>query len=341
MSKHELWELQQMQAMPLDVKVALTRERIRNWYKGWDGQIYLSFSGGKDSTVLKHIVDDMYDDIPSVFVNTGLEYPEVQRFAMAQKNVITIRPKMGFREVITKYGYPIISKEISQKISEARSAINNGNTGARAVKHFNGEIQGRYDYSRYKHLISAPFMIAADCCYKLKKKPAQQYEKETGRKMMLAMMTEESYLRQQNWVLNGCNAFEMKRPRSTPMAFWTEQDVLHYIIQNDLKIASVYGEIKLKQTNQLQGQINLIDQIGYEDGDKLQCTGCQRTGCVFCGFGCHVQKGKNNFQRLKETHPKQWAYCIGGGEYKDGLWQPNEKGLGMAKVLDFIGVKYE
>ena len=74
---------------------------------------------------------------------------------------------------------------------------------------------------------------------------------------------------------------------------------------------------------------------------KLYTTGCDRTGCIFCAFGVHLQKEPNNFQRLKETHPKQYEYCINGGETVDGKWQPSKEGLGLGKVLDYIGVKYE
>ena len=79
-NKHESWELAQMQSLPLEAKIRMTQQRIRGWYDYWGGQVYVSFSGGKDSTVLKHIVDGMYSDVPAVYVNTGLEYPEIQSF---------------------------------------------------------------------------------------------------------------------------------------------------------------------------------------------------------------------------------------------------------------------
>ena len=58
-------------------------------------------------------------------------------------------------------------------------------------------------------------------------------------------------------------------------------------------------------------------------------------------FGCHLEKEPNRFQRLKETHPNQYRFCIGGGEMVDGKWQPNKEGLGLGKVLDYIGVNYK
>lgn len=89
MNRHTKSDLLQMQSLPLKIKVQMTERRIFDWYDYWQGDVYLSFSGGKDSTVLKHIIDNMGLGIPSVFVNTGLEYPEIQKFAMSQPNVTT------------------------------------------------------------------------------------------------------------------------------------------------------------------------------------------------------------------------------------------------------------
>lgn len=119
-TKHSKGDLQQMQSLPLKIKISMTERRIFDWYDYWQGDVYLSFSGGKDSTVLKHIIDNMGINIPSMFVNTGLEYPEIQKFAMSQPNVTTIRPKMRFDEVVKAYGYPIISKEIAKNVYYAR-----------------------------------------------------------------------------------------------------------------------------------------------------------------------------------------------------------------------------
>lgn len=124
MNKHLPHDLKQMQSLPLEAKIRMTKERIEAWYESWwryeiydkatgktrfvtfdnrdysatppmketefiesaiPGAVYVSFSGGKDSTVLKHIVDSMYSDVPAVFVNTGLEYPEIQHFVRETK----------------------------------------------------------------------------------------------------------------------------------------------------------------------------------------------------------------------------------------------------------------
>ena len=72
--KHEIWELKQMQSMPLDIKIKMTEHRIRDWYDYWGGEVYVSFSGGKDSTVLLDIVRRLYPDVEAVFINTGLDF---------------------------------------------------------------------------------------------------------------------------------------------------------------------------------------------------------------------------------------------------------------------------
>ena len=115
-------ELRILQALPLDMKVARTKQRIREWVDYWGKEhVCVSFSGGKDSTVLLHIVREMYgDEIPAVFVNTGLEFPEIQSHVRNFPNVVILRPEMNFRDVITKYGYPVVSKEVSQVVAETR-----------------------------------------------------------------------------------------------------------------------------------------------------------------------------------------------------------------------------
>ena len=342
MAKHEAYELKQMQSLPLDIKIRMTKERIKQWYEHWDGMVYVSFSGGKDSTVLKHIVDSMYDDVPAVFVNTGLEYPEIQKFAMSQKNVVTVRPEMRFDEVIKKYGYPVVSKEVAKKVHYFKK----GSEWTR--KYFDDSAVdadgrlSRYRVSnRWKKIVDAPFEISSYCCDVMKKKPAKKYTKESGRKPIVGTMATESQLRYYHWLENGCNAFENKFPQSQPLSFWTEQDVLQYIKKYNVPYCSVYGDIvPVDDGEQFDGQLTTFDVLNDYDGTLLKTTGCDRTGCIFCMFGCHLEKEPNRFQRLKETHPRQYEYCIGGGEYVDGKWQPSKEGLGLGKVLDYINVKY-
>ena len=296
-------------------------EKIKSINKQYnlEDNAYISFSGGKDSTVLVDLVKNKcgYDYIPAVFIDTGLEYPELKEFARDRADEI-LRPKMSFVEVIKKYGYPIISKENAAKISEIRTTKSDKlkNNRLYGDSNGNGKLPNKYQY-----LTEAPFKISSKCCDVMKKRVVHKYESQTGFKPFIGTLAEESRLRKTTWQKQGCNAFLASRPVSTPLAFWTERDILAYITQENLEIASVYGDI-IKN-----------------DKGEYELTGCQRTGCVFCGFGCHLEGEPNRFQRLAETHPKLYDYCINGGEYdENGMWQPNVRGLGMGKVLDYIGV---
>lgn len=319
-------ELKMLQALPLDLKVRRTQQRIREWvdYFGKDG-VYVSFSGGKDSTVLLHLVREMYgNDIPAVFVNTGLEYPEIQRFVRGFENVEILTPKKNFREVISEYGYPLIGKEVGTLVGSLRIARAAGKNieEFERYKKLKGTLIDKntgklsaYNRPKYFPLLDADFNVSDRCCSVMKKAPAHSYETHTKRKPIIATMAQESRLREQKWLLRGCNAFD-GHTSSNPMSFWTEQDVLQYIKENNLEIASVYGDIV--------------------DNGKcgLKCTGCHRTGCIYCGFGAHLDK-ESRFVRLKQTHPKHYDFCINGGAYDEhGIWKPNADGLGMGHVFD-------
>lgn len=326
-------DLIMLQALPLEVKVRMTESRIREWVSeyGTSG-VYVSFSGGKDSTVLLHIVRNLYPDVEAVFVNTGLEYPEIQQFVKTFDNVTILHPKMRFDEVIKTYGYPIISKDVSQQIYEVNASSIKNRCDKRETPPYKRRFNVDSDYCRkypafsiekYKRLLDVDFGISHKCCAVMKKNPAKDFEKTCGKKPIVATMASESRLRQTQWLNKGCNAFDSKRQISAPMSFWTEQDILQYIKQNGIPIASVYGDIV------------------YKDDGKLYTTGCKRTGCIFCAFGCHLEKEPSRFQRLKQTHPRQYEYCIGGGGYdEDGIWKPNNDGLGMKHVFDELNKLY-
>jgi 3'-phosphoadenosine 5'-phosphosulfate sulfotransferase (PAPS reductase)/FAD synthetase len=326
-------ELKQLQALPLDVKVLRTQQRIREWVRhyGVNG-VYISFSGGKDSTVLLHIARKMYPEIEAVFVNTGLEYPEIQRFVKMFPNIRILYPEMTFKDVLAKYGYPVISKETSHLVGTAKRSPE----GKTAKAYFDGVTKGRYDQSRYKPLIGMDFRVDDRCCAIMKKKSIHRYGKMSDKVGITAQMAAESRLRETKWLKAGCNAFEADDPISNPMAFWTEQDILLYIKTRNIEICSVYGDVVYDCDEPEQERFSDVTTL------KLKTTGCSRTGCMFCAFGAHLEKGETRFQRLARTHPKQYAFCIGGGAYdpSDGLWKPNEDGLGLGHVFDEINKVY-
>ena len=117
---HTAERLKELQALPLDRKIQISQARIIEWYQRNHGNVVVSFSGGKDSTVLLHMVRTLYPDVPAVFSNTGLESPELQRFVRTFQNVQIVAPKLRFDQVISKYGYPLIGKEVAEAIYYAR-----------------------------------------------------------------------------------------------------------------------------------------------------------------------------------------------------------------------------
>lgn len=378
--------LAELQAMSLDEKIEVTQDRIEDWYMQFSGKVYVSFSGGKDSTVLLHLVREMFPDVPAVFCDTGLEYPEVRQHVREMKNVVILRPKMTFPEVIRTYGYPMVSKEVAEAIYYARripkknkqhyketvrrrkdlsgkrvtvqtenehtsEGIITTNVKTKTGRTHRTPLRGGYAKSRYnkekwfKLAVYAPFRISHYCCSVMKKQPMKKYHTESFRVPIIGTMAEESNLRRQAWLRHGCNAFHAKNQKSQPMSFWTEQDVLEYIRRFRLKIPSVYGDI-------------------VEDGCRLCTTGCQRTGCTFCAFGAHLEKGESRFQKLAKTHPKLYRYCIDGGQWVDNpdydptiskepneigwiewnprkLWVPSKDGLGMGNVFDLANAIYD
>ena len=195
--------------------------------------------------------------------------------------------------------------------------------------------KSQYSQEKYKFFLEAPFEISNMCCNVMKKEPVHKYTRKTGRMPITAQMASESRLRTQKWVQNGCNGFEMKNPISNPMAFWTEQDILEYIVKYNIPICSVYGDIveDYEKVGQVEGQMSLSD-FGLKDCKPkipLKTTGCSRTGCMFCGYGCHLEKSPSRFEKMKETHPKTYEYIMkpwedGGLNYKEVIDWINENG---------------
>lgn len=303
---HDKERLKELQALPLWRKIQITQARIIEWYNYFNGQVYISFSGGKDSTVLLHIARKIFPDISVVFSNTGLEYPEIQSFAKLQ-GAQFVYPKMKFTDVIKTYGYPIISKEVSEAIYYARRINSRESTwkqlellGKRPSENrknywesvsmhqpkittenmgsSNGKNKSHYNKEKWLSIArDMPFLVSHYCCTVMKKSPLGIYQREYKQNPILATMAEESRMRKQAWIRHGCNAFDSKKKSSQPMSFWTEQDVLEYIQYYQVDICSVYGDIE------------------QDKNGKLHCTGCQRTGVYFADLVVILRRAKRDF----------------------------------------------
>ena len=210
------WQLDQRQGQPLEIKIQMSKARIRQWYEHWDGEVFVAFSGGLDSTVLLHLIRSIYPNTSAVFHNTGLEFPEIVKFVKETDNVHWTQPKKRFPQVIEEYGWPVVSKRISRYIHDAMTLEPTSKTAHLRLTGYTSKGDYRPSYmisKKWRFLIDAPFPISHRCCDFLKKNPAKEAEKLYGAPY-LGMTTEEGDQRAQTYLRYGCNIYDSKRPRS-------------------------------------------------------------------------------------------------------------------------------
>lgn len=253
----------QRKYLPYEAKLQLAKRRILEWYDYWNGMVYLSYSGGLDSTVLLALIRmTLGEDIPAVFCNTGLEYPEIVKFARSAADYgeyEEIRPEKSFRQVILEEGYPLISKESACKIRKLRHQ----NLSDRYRNYLlNGDERGKFGMlpKKWQKYIYAPFEISERCCDIMKKKPFTRYVKKTGRQPFMGITQDESFRRAHQYAKTGCNIYEGSIIKSQPLGPWTKQDVLRFVYEHRgmpivihngktfiFDICSIYGEVNLNQ----------------------------------------------------------------------------------------------
>lgn len=286
--------LRERQSWTLEQKIdhALgTIEAFVNRMGGVD-KVYVSFSGGKDSTVLFHLARRLYPDILGVFCNTGNEYPDIIRFVRKAQaegaNIQIIRPKLTPREVWAKYGFPLVGKEISSYVHAVRVNPNSKVAQLRLSKDTQFGISNKWRY-----LVNEPYETHNICCTKLKKDPMHRFGKESSRFPIIGVMASESKRRETDYIANGgCNYFDGNTPKSQPLSIWLEDDIWAYIDRFNLLIAEIYHK------------------------------GAQRTGCMGCGFGAQFADD-TRFRVLYENYPKCYDmvmnYTNNGVTFREAL----------------------
>ena len=138
--------------------------------------------------------------------------------------------------------------------------------------------KSQFNKERWLPMVYTPFMISHYCCAKMKKGPMSKYQHQSGLYPVIGTLAAESRLRKQGWIKHGCNSFDSKKPSSQPLSFWTEQDVLTYIVKYNVTIASVYGDI-VHVDQQTGAEYSAVDMFG-NIGCNLKCTKCDRTGQI-------------------------------------------------------------
>lgn len=292
----DLKELKYRQSWSLEQKIDHAVGAIEAFKSKTGRPLYVSFSGGKDSTVLLDLCRRFIDSKQkAVFNNTGNEFPEIIRFVRGSANVTVISPKISVRKVIEEIGFPLISKEQALYIRQAKTTKSKKLLDIRlygspmSKKRKIGKIP-----EKWKFLISEPFMVSEKCCDILKKRPFRAYEKQTGELPILGVMAGESRLRQQSYIARGgCNSFKKNFEACYPLSIWTENDIWDYIHRFNVSYCPIYD-----------------------------FRGCNRTGCMFCGFGAHLEK-ESRFDLIYRLHPQIYRavmnYSNSGVSYKDAL----------------------
>lgn len=253
--------------------------------------VYVSFSGGKDSTVLLDLARRFVDkNIPAVFCNTGNEWPELIRFVRKTENVVFIHPHVSIKQIYEEKGFPLVSKEVSNMIWRLRHQHSEAQR-----RKFLAPKRTDHDHAlakKWRYLVDAPFDCSQVCCDFLKKKPFKEYDKQTNSRGIIATLAEESRLRTLVYLKRGgCNSFNKYKTASYPLSIWTENDIYKYISKYSIKLCHLYYE------------------------------GFERTGCMACGFGLQYDNGRlDNLKRLQpRLYDKFMSYTNNGVTYKEAL----------------------
>jgi 3'-phosphoadenosine 5'-phosphosulfate sulfotransferase (PAPS reductase)/FAD synthetase len=272
---------------PLDYKIMLAKRRIQTAINKYgEENCYISFSGGKDSTVLSHLVSSMGYKLEHVYSNTRLEYPECVKFSREWcKNndvkLTMVLPEMLPLDVWKKHGYPMFSKEVAELLERMRLGYKCHPKKIKKVKGFLEKLGYTGDPSDKDKvqvfLKRKGLKISSKCCYYLKKKPMKDWQKKSGKKVaIMGVRAEESQVRRTVWVRKGCIYETKDQVVVNPIIFFTHKDIEEYAKRHNIRFADIYYK------------------------------GMKRNGCFCCGFGCHMVE-ENNFIKLKELNPQLWA----------------------------------
>lgn len=314
------------QQLPYEFKVAYAEVRAREFYRecaSRDLNCHVSV-GGLDSIMLYIFLKSIGIDVPAVSVS-GLEDMTIQK-VHEKLGIIRLKPLKSKVDVIKEFGFPVLSKEIANKISflqrpsednkTVRHAIITGETGEYGGNRSNTrmklsqrwlELFGGYENKNESvNYLKPDFLVSDKCCYYLKEKPCDNWAKENNSVPYLGLMASEGGRRQKSLMINGCNYFGASTIRSAPFAIFSRQDLLRLALDLHVPVPEVYGTIE-------------------KDSDgNFYTTKAQRTGCSMCGFGIQMEKIRpHRFDLLYRNNPAEWDFWM------------NKVGFG--EVFDWIG----
>jgi len=308
-----------LQGLPLRHKISFSLGLIKEFQQAMQEQgkgIQVSYSGGKDSTVLLDLVRRVSPDTAAIFADTGLEYPEIRRFALGTPNTCRVRPagkdgkRLTFPQVVKEHGWCYPSKDIAEIVDAARRGRPWALLRLKGLSADGTPSNWRKRYKKWAFLVDLPIKISDKCCYWIKERPLAMYARTTKTAPIVGTMAAESQRRTQAWLRNdGCNTYAGRRQASKPLSFWTEQDILRYLRDYGISYCKdIYGDI-----------------VEDPDSGKLMTTGADRTGCMFCPIAAYLNGGAK-FRRMAASHPKLYQYV---------MYQ-----LKLHELFDAAGVEY-
>lgn len=297
-----LEELTKRQQWPLAQKIDHSLGVIEAFASHFDGQVYVSFSGGKDSVAMLSLVELVIPNVKCMFVMTGCESPSVCRFVREQQqyhDIEIIRPQKKLKQIFAEYGFPLVSKQTAHDIECVRR-----NPYCESSRNKLWRCNRYAIPERWMYLLNEPYQVSARCCFWLKHQPAYEYGKRTGRHPYIGLLASESRQRMFGYVQQGgCNMFKTSgknKPRSLPLAIWNDDDVWAFIRDRHLHLPDIYEH------------------------------GAKRTGCMGCGFGAHLNP--TGIDTMRKLWPKWYDmvmnYENNGIRYGDALQRAIDKAHG-------------
>lgn len=245
-----------------------------------ENNFYLSFSGGKDSTILHYLLDEALPDnnIPRVFIDTGIEYNLIRKYVLSlascDDRFVIVKPTKSIKTILNKYGYPFKSKEHSTKLHEWQL----GNRDTYSMKKYLGE--GRFACpSCLKYQFSDDFKLNVSqfCCKKLKKEPALKWAKENGKSIVITGMRKSEGGQRVNLhcIVTDKDGNAIK---FHPLSVVDDKFEDYYLLSRGIKLCDLYyPPFNFKRTGckgcpfalDLQEQLSIMDL--YLPKERLQC----------------------------------------------------------------------
>ncbi len=342
-------ELKERQAFPLEEKILWAIYKYIDYVEVYGLEnVFISYSGGKDSDVVCDIIDRLHagefegmlhplyqflyarfikgNPAPEkVFCNTGLEWPEIVKHVKSRyPNATILKPKMGFTKFISTQGVAVGSKKIATTIRRLKSYIENPSPKNEATKNLyltgikrDGSVGNSKIPDRWLKLLDAPFNVTEKCCDVFKKDPIHEFTKSNGKKAIIGTTAAGSDNRTVSYMMTGCISWEKGKEKCRPISIFLEEDIWAYSRKYNFEFCEVYYN-RVKDVVQLDGSIK-----------KENLEAESKTGCTFCMFGLHLEPKDraNRIQRIAISNPKYYDIII------------NKCGLG--EVLGWLKIPYK